>query len=87
MRTIGVRELKARTSEVLREVRERGTEIEVTHRGRVVARLVPVVDERRPPRAKAAAWSTLDRVAREIGARWPRRRPAAEAVREGRRDL
>lgn len=31
MATIGVRELKQRTSQVLRRVRERGEEIEVTH--------------------------------------------------------
>ena len=86
MRTVGVRELKERTSQVLRDLRESGQEIEVTHHGRVVARPVPV---RQVPtrRRTAAAWSTLDRVAREIGARWPKARSAAAAVREGRRDL
>jgi prevent-host-death family protein len=86
MRTVGVRELKERTSQVLRDLREGGEEIEVTHHGRVVARLVPVrgVPARR---RTAAAWSTLDRVAREIGARWPKGRSAAAAVREGRRAL
>lgn len=86
MRAVGVRELKARTSQVLRELRESGEEIEVTHHGRVVAWLVPVsrVTARR---RTAAAWSTLDRVAREIGARWPKGRSAAATVREGRRDL
>ena len=87
MRAIGVRELKERASQVLRRVRERGEEIEVTHHGRVVARLIPVSQQRRRRRASAAAWSTLDRVAREIGARWPKGRSAANAVREGRRDL
>jgi len=87
MRSIGVRELKERASQVLRRVRERREEIEVTHHGRVVARLIPVSRERPRPRASAAAWTTLDRVAREIGARWPKGRSAANAVREGRRDL
>jgi len=87
MRAIGVRELKERTSQVLRYVRERREEVEITHHGRVIARLVPMPRERRARRATAAAWSTLDRVAREIGARWPRGRSAAAAVREGRRDL
>jgi len=87
MRAIGVRELKERASQVLRRVRERGEEIEVTHHGRVVARLIPVSQQRRRRLASAAAWSTLDRVAREIGARWPKGRSAANAVREGRRDL
>ena len=87
MAAIGVRELKEHTSQVLRRVRERGEEIEVTHHGRVIARLVPVSQERRRPRTTAAAWATLDQVAREIGARWPKGRSAAKAVKEGRRDL
>jgi prevent-host-death family protein len=86
MATIGVRELKLHTSQVLRRVRERGEEIEVTHHGRVVARLVPVARPRSPRRARAA-WSTLDRVAREIGAHWPKGWSAVKAVREGRREL
>lgn len=86
MRTVGVRELKQRTSQVLRELQTSGQEIEVTHHGRVVARLVPV--RRVPARARtAAAWSTLERVAREIGARWPKGHSTTAAVREGRRDI
>src|SRR2546425_1024527 len=84
--TMGVRELKQDASRVLRRVRERGEEIEITHHGRVVARLVPVAPQR-PRRPPSAAWSTLDRVAREIGARWPKGWSAARAVRAARRDL
>ena len=40
MRTMGIRELKARMSEALREVRD-GQTIEVTNHGQVVALLVP----------------------------------------------
>jgi prevent-host-death family protein len=87
VRAIGVRELKQRTSQILRDVRERGEEIDVTHHGRVIARLVPVARERVRARTTAAVWSTLDRVAREIGRRWPRGHSATQAVREGRRDL
>jgi prevent-host-death family protein len=86
VRSVGVRELKQRTSEILRELQARGEEIEVTHHGRVIARLVPARRAAARPRA-AAAWSTLDRVAREIGARWPKGRSATAAVREGRRAL
>ena len=87
MRTIGIRELKQRASEILRTVRELGEEIDVTHHGRVVARLVPVRPERPRARASASAWSTLDRVAREVGRHWPKGRSATDAVREGRRSL
>ncbi len=57
MATIGVRELKQHASQVLRRVRERGEEIEVTHHGRVVARLVPV-ERQRSRQSPSAAWST-----------------------------
>jgi prevent-host-death family protein len=87
MGAIGVRELKEHTSQVLRRVRQRGEEIDVTHHGRVIARLVPVQRERPRPRASGAAWSSLDQLAREIGAHWPKGHSAAKAVRDERRKL
>src|SRR5207253_756217 len=50
-RRIGIRELKSKLSECVREVRE-GQTILVTQRGRVVARLIP---EATPVRASLAA--------------------------------
>ncbi len=44
MRAVGVRELRQKMSQILREVSEKGESIQVTHHGRVVAQLVP------PPR-------------------------------------
>ena len=60
-RTIGIRELKARLSECVREVK-RGTTIVVTEHGRRVARLVPEsesLDERLDvlKSAGAVSWS------------------------------
>ena len=52
MKSIGVRELRQRASEFLRDV-ERGQVIEVTAHGRPVARLVPVKGANR--RAQLAA--------------------------------
>jgi prevent-host-death family protein len=87
MRSIGVRELKAHTSTVLREVREKGQPVEVTIRGRPVARLVPIEPVRSTPGELSAVWADLDHVAAEIGARWPVDVSAADAVREMRREL
>jgi prevent-host-death family protein len=87
MRSIGVRELKDQTSRVLRRVRDLGEEIQVTYRGRVIARLIPAPGRSRGGGGSAAVWSDLDRLAAEIGARWPRGRSAVAAVREGRRRL
>lgn len=41
MKQIGVRELKARASEILRNVKEDDETYEITQRGKVVARLTP----------------------------------------------
>ena len=87
MRSIGVRELKAQTSRILRRVREKGEEVQVTYRGRPVARLIPVSGPRPGPGETAAVWSDLDRLAAEIGGLWPAELTAADAVREGRRKL
>jgi len=86
MATVGVRELKERTSTILRRVRDRGEEVEVTFRGRVVARIVPAVRKReRNRKLERAVWRDIDRVADEIGAVWPKGVTAARAVREARR--
>jgi prevent-host-death family protein len=41
-RTIGIRELKARTSEIFREMQATGAEFIITNRGRPVARIEPL---------------------------------------------
>ena len=82
MLTVGIRELKQQASELIRQVRESGDEIRVTYHGKVVARILPV-----QPAAEEVqrAWDDLDRLADEIGKRWPQGVSAAEAVSEGRR--
>ena len=88
MRSIGIRELKARTSQIIRELQRHGGEVDITHHGRVVARIIPATPPRHTAsRRSAAVWSTIDQVAREIGRRWPRGVSAVQAVREGRREL
>ena len=84
MVTVGVRELKQQTSELIRLVRETGSEVRVTHRGKVVALLVPVTP-RKNMAGEKRAWATLDTLSAEIGARWPKGVSAAKAVAEGRR--
>ncbi len=85
--SIGVRELKTHTTEILRQVREKGVEIQVTYRGRVIARLIPVRQPQRVSGKRSAVWTDLDRLAAEIGVRWTGPAHAVDAVRAGRRDL
>jgi prevent-host-death family protein len=82
MVTVGIRELKQQTSELIRRVREKGDEIQVTHHGKVVARIIPISSS---PAETQRAWDGLDRLADEIGKRWPKGVSAAEAVSEERR--
>ena len=74
MKSIGVRELKANISEILREVEEAGEVVEVTRHGRIVARLVPGSWAAPVDRDAGGAWSDLNALAAEISALWPRRR-------------
>ncbi len=86
MPAVGIRELKQRTSEVVRRVRDRGEPVDVTFRGEVVARLVPVGRRGRTRSHRTAAvWAEIDRLAEEISARWPKGVTAADAVAEQRR--
>ncbi|CAA9558881.1 MAG: hypothetical protein AVDCRST_MAG88-1332 [uncultured Thermomicrobiales bacterium] len=88
MASVGVRELKEQTSQILRRVREGRETIEVTYHGKVVARLVPVEELAVDRSAEfAAVWAEMDRLAAEIGARWPAGVSAADAVSGGRREL
>lgn len=87
MESIGVRELKQRASEVLRRVREGKETVTITHRGRAVARLIPVEEVAASVAEGQAVWSAMDVLAREIGARWPADVSAVRAVQEQRREL
>jgi len=82
MITVGVRELKQRVSELVRLVRETGKEVQITYRGRVVALLIPTKPTREDDKN---AWSKLDQLAAEIGARWPEGVSATDAVSDARR--
>jgi len=84
MAEIGVRELKERTSEIIRRVRENNEAFDITYRGRVIAWLVPVAGSPRKEDWRAV-WAEMDRTAEEIGKHWPAGVSAAEAVSEQRR--
>lgn len=88
MQSVGVRELKEHTHKILRQVREKHEEIQVTYRGKVIARLVPVKDEAAfPGENMEPIWTDLDNLAQEIGAKWQEGVTARGAVDEIRRDL
>jgi len=61
MRSIGVRELRQQASRYLREI-ERGDVIQITDRGRPVARLVPI-----PRSSRADALIESGQLSRSVG--------------------
>jgi prevent-host-death family protein len=83
MITVGIRELRQQASALIRKVREDGSQVEITLRGKPVALLIPV--EHTPAIGGTSLdWDNLDHLAAEIGARWPDGVSAAAAVAEGR---
>ena len=90
MESVGIRELKERTSAIIRRVRETQEEVAITNRGRVVARIVPAVNaqaEELLRQRDAEIWRDLRRRGKEISAKWPKGVSAVEAIGEQRRDL
>ncbi|MFL5590504.1 MAG: type II toxin-antitoxin system Phd/YefM family antitoxin [Ktedonobacteraceae bacterium] len=88
MKTLEVGELQKRIGEMLHLVQEKGEIIEVTNRGEVVALLVPAHKPQQPAEQPSGAiWTDFDRLAAEIGVRWPEDVSAVDTVRDLRREL
>jgi prevent-host-death family protein len=88
MPDIGVRELKTRASEIVRNVREQRARYVVTYRGQPVGLLTPL--DRAPadlalPEDESAAWDELTRLGEEIGRGWTSSLTGAEILSEMRR--
>ena len=84
---IGVRELKVKTSEIVRNVRQRRVSYIITYRGRPVGLLSPLEDQERS-RAdsnESAAWDELTRLGKEIGCGWPAGTNGADVLAKMRR--
>jgi prevent-host-death family protein len=81
MVSVGVRELKRRASELIRMVRENGSEIQVTYHGKVVALLVPAASKEITPQ-ETETWTEIDHLAAEIGAHWPQGVSVTQTIQE-----
>jgi prevent-host-death family protein len=90
MPEIGVRELKAKASEIIRTVREKRARYLITYRGKPVGILIPLGEAR--PREGAGAdehqmevWEELIELGQQIGSGWQSDLTAAELLSEMRR--
>ena len=78
MPLIGVRELRAKTAEVLRRIREERAEYVVTHQGKPVALMLPVDTEviekkliEAAKQSSEAGWETYQFLAESLREIWP----------------
>jgi len=92
MPTIGVRQLREQTSEVLRQVREAQAEYIITYQGKPVALLLPVQTDivekamvEAGRRSVADGWETYARIAEELRRDWPADKSTQELMDEIRR--
>jgi prevent-host-death family protein len=84
MEEIGIRELKARASELVRAVKERRARYLITQRGRPVAVLLPA--DAVPPRPDPdEVWARLEKIREELGKGWQSEKSAVEILSEMRR--
>jgi len=89
MPDIGVRELKARASEIVRNVRDARARYTITYRGKPVGVLIPL--EQPAPESltgdegsAASAWDELVRLGEEIGRGWQLPSTGSELLSERR---
>lgn len=81
---IGIRELKAHASEVVRAVKERRARYVVTQRGRPAALIIPL-DAAPPDKSADDVWERLIELGEEIGKGWQSEKSAVEILSEMRR--
>ena len=86
MEEIGVRELKAHASEILRKVREEHARYIVTYRGEPIGMLAPLDEDGKPPKEmRPDPWEELERLGEEIGRGWTSEKSSVEIISEMRR--
>ena len=85
MTDISIRELKARTSAVMRAVQLNRSPFRVTCRGKAVGLIMPVEQALPAPDAQARAWAQFFTAAEEVSRRWESPLTATELLAEQRR--
>ena len=81
---IGIRELKSRTSEVVRAVKEERARYVITQRGKPAALIIPV-DAAPPEKSADEVWERLMKIGEELSKGWQSEKSAGEILSEMRR--
>ena len=87
MLTVGIRELKTNPSVILRRVRLKGETVDITFRGKIIARISPAQSTTDAPARDNAAWVALDRISAEIGVAVEKKKKTVSRRRVGNADL
>ena len=85
MPEIGVRELKAHASEVVRKVRDERVRYTITRRGQPVGLIIPLVEVLPEATADDAAWERFWQTVDEIARGWPKGVDGAQMISDMRR--
>ena len=84
MPDIGVRELKTRASEIVRNVWKRRARYTITYRGRAVGILLPLdkttTAGTEPNPSSSDAWAELARLGSSMAKRWPKGKTSGEIL-------
>ena len=85
MEEIGIRELKARASDVVRAVKEKRARYVITQRGKPVAVIVPIDAVVPAKPSDDEVWERLLKIREELGKGWQSEKSAVEILSEMRR--
>jgi prevent-host-death family protein len=84
---VGIRELKASASEIVRAVREERAEYIITHRGKPVAMIVPFEEAAQEKESAIRTWwAELDEIGRQMEEDAPEAKSALQQLFEDRED-
>ena len=83
-REIGIRELKAQASELVRAVKEERARYVITRRGKPAALIIPI-DAAPPERSGDQAWDRLAQIGDDLSKDWKSNKNAVEILSEIRR--
>ncbi len=91
MALIGIRDLRQKTSEIIRRIQEENAEYVVTYQGKPVALLLPIDTEEvekamlEAGKRSATGWERYKKIAEEIRREWPEDVDAQKVLEEIRR--
>ncbi|MBM2812445.1 MAG: prevent-host-death family protein [Chloroflexi bacterium] len=85
MQEVGIRELKAHASEIVRGIREGGARYTITYRGRPVALMLPVPSPHSAAPDAQEVLEELDRLGKLIGEAWDSDLDSADLISSMRR--